>query len=269
MIRRAQPWLGTIVDITADCDQAGLNAAFAQIAQVHHLMSFHDPASDIARFNQAATGARLVLNAHTMQVLQLAEQLRLATDGIFNIGCAPRLVENGLLPAPAADAVLYQPAQALMQWAADGALFKLASGWIDVGGIAKGYAVDLAVEALQQAGAQAGCVNAGGDLRVFGQRDWPVSLRHPQQPQRLLPAMPLRDEAMATSATYFSRREQYGRSISALLDGRDGHSILGTSSISIRAPRCVLADALTKVVMASADPHHPALQRWQATALII
>lgn len=269
MIRRAQPWLGTIVDITADCDQAGLNAAFARIAQVQRLMSFHDPASDIARFNRAAAGTRLELHADTTAVLQLAEQLRLETDGIFNIACAPRLVKAGLLPAPAADAVLYQPAQALMQWTTDGCLVKLASGWIDVGGIAKGYAVDLAVEALQQAGARAGCVNAGGDLRVFGQRDWPVSLRHPQQPQRLLPAVQLRDEAMATSATYFSRREQHGRSYSALIDGRDGRSILGSSSISVRAPRCVLADALTKVVMASADPHDPALQRWQASALII
>lgn len=269
MIRRAQPWLGTIVDITADCDQAGLNAAFAQIAQVHGLMSFHDPASDIARFNRAAAGTRLALHAATTAVLQLAEQLRLATDGIFNIACAPRLVANGLLPAPAADAVLYQPGQTLMQWAADGSLTKLASGWIDVGGIAKGYAVDLAVAALQQAGAQAGCVNAGGDLRVFGQRDWPVSLRDPEQPQRLLPAMQLRDEAMATSATYFSRSEQHGHSFSALIDGRDGRSILAASSISVRAPRCVLADALTKVVMASGDPRHPALARWQAAAHII
>ncbi|MYM39418.1 FAD:protein FMN transferase [Duganella qianjiadongensis] len=269
MIRRAQPWLGTLVEITADGDQAGLSAAFAQIAQVHGLMSFHDAASDIARFNRAAAGTRLELHDHTMQVLQLAEQLRLETDGMFNIACAPRLVENGLLPAPAAETVLYQPGQALMQWDADGSLCKLASGWIDVGGIAKGYAVDLAVAALQLAGAQAGCVNAGGDLRVFGLQDWPVSLRDPRQPQRLLPAVQLRAEAMATSATYFSRRMQHGQHVSALLDGRDGRSILSSSSISVRAPSCVLADALTKVVMASADPHHPALTQWQATALII
>ena len=62
MKRRAQPWLGTLVEITINDggEDARLNqcfaAAFAAIAEIHRLMSFHDPMSDISRINRAAVG---------------------------------------------------------------------------------------------------------------------------------------------------------------------------------------------------------------------
>ncbi|MYM31372.1 FAD:protein FMN transferase [Duganella sp. CY15W] len=271
MNRRAQPWLGTMVEITADCEHAVLSAAFDAVADVHRLMSFHDSASDIARFNQAPAGACVPVHTHTWQVLQLAAQVQTASDSMFNIACAPRLVDNGCLPAPAATAAMpvYSPAMAVFRCEDDGMVRKLSDGWIDVGGIAKGYAVDLAVASLQAAGVRAGCVNAGGDLRVFGPRDWPVTIRDPRQPQSPHTQLLLRDEALATSATYFSRRPHHGNITSALLDGRDGMAMTGTSSVSIRAPQCASADALTKVIMACGAPQHPALASWQASAFII
>ena len=114
-----------------------------------------------------------------------------------------------------------------------------------------------------------GCVNAGGDLRAFGAPAWPVILRDPRAPQRAHSRLWLQEESMATSAAYFSRQHAGGRPVSALLDGRSGEALADERSVSVRAPLCAAADALTKVVMASGDPHHPALPLWQASAVII
>ncbi|MYM22142.1 FAD:protein FMN transferase [Duganella sp. FT135W] len=269
MKQRAQPWLGTVVSIAADCEYEAFAPAFEAVALVHRLMSFHDADSDISRFNRAPVGACLRLHPHTWQVLHLATQMQAASDGIFNLACAPRLAGWRVLPAPASAAPAYEPQQAVFQCLEHDTVRKLRNGWIDAGGVAKGYAVDLAVAALLQGDVTTGCVNAGGDLRVFGDRDWPVSVRDPRNPQRTHTQLLLRNESFATSASYFSQREFEGQQVSALVDGRSGASMTGTASVSVRAPCCANADALTKVVLVSLDVRHPALSQWQASAFII
>ncbi|MGN6704074.1 MAG: FAD:protein FMN transferase [Burkholderiaceae bacterium] len=274
MKRRAQPWLGTFVEIAiADAGDHG-DVAFAQafeaIALVHRLMSFHDPASDVSRINCARSGASLTVHPHTLQVLRLALAVGAATGGAFDIGCAPRLVACGQLPAPGA--VPTAPvlcAADLLQPDEDDRVVKRGDGWIDLGGIAKGFAVDLAIDALRAAGVRRASVNAGGDLRVIGDTPWPVLIRSPENPTEAAACVLLRDKAMATSATYFSARRQNGASASALVDGRDGRAIAVAPSVSVFAPRCVLADALTKAVVAHCDPRLPALRQFGATALIV
>ena len=261
MNRRAQPWLGTLVDIATDGSQAAISEAFAEVALVHRLMSFHDPASDVSRLNGAGEGELVAVHRHTWTVLHIAEQLTYDSQGLFNPACAPLLVEWGRLPAPAGEMPPLQQLHSAFVCEDGQAVRKLRQAWLDLGGIAKGYAVDLAVEALQRAGAMEGCVNAGGDVRVFGDRDWPILVRDPKAPQRMHSQVQLRDESLATSANYFSPR--------CLVDGRDGAPLTEARSVSVRASHCVAADALTKVVMASGDANHPILAHWQATALII
>ncbi|MET3132580.1 thiamine biosynthesis lipoprotein [Oxalobacteraceae bacterium GrIS 1.11] len=273
MIRRAQPWLGTLVDIAIHDslpDEVAHRAAalaFAEVALVQRLMSFHDPASDVSRLNRAGAGAMLSVHPHTWQVLRLAQHLAIASDGIFNIACAPQLVQWACLPAPAPAAPRYEPGAAVLRCEDDGRVYKCAPGWIDLGGIAKGYAVDLAIAALQGCGIRGACVNAGGDLRVIGADA--VAIRAPSRPQQAGARLTLRDEALATSANYFSAKLWRGAQVSALIDGRDGRPVAGAASVSVRAPSCALADALTKVVLASGDVHHRALAESGAAAFII
>jgi thiamine biosynthesis lipoprotein len=285
MIRRAQPWLGTLVEVSieamggvapdpqnpADLQAANqaINLAFAQIGQVHRLMSFHDASSDVSRFNRADVGELLPVGHHTWSVLQLAQQISAASDGIFNIACAPRLVAWDCLPSPASARPTYEPSAVVLDCEADSMVRKLAAGWIDLGGIAKGYAVDLAVKALRAAGVSSACVNAGGDLRVLGDSAWPVAIRDPLAPFRTAKTVQQGEGAMATSAAYFSAKRHVGQQVCALVDGRNGEPLPGNSSITVQAPRCAVADALTKVVVATADTQHPALQAWDATAFII
>ncbi|WP_317201387.1 FAD:protein FMN transferase [Janthinobacterium sp.] len=275
MIRRAQPWLGTLVDICINDPlpeqdaHAAAALAFAEVALVHALMSFHDPASDVARLNRAPAGARVAVHAHTWAVLALAQEVAAASRGIFNIACAAQLVAWDCLPAPGGAAPRYAPRVPVLRVAEAGAVRKLAEGWIDLGGIAKGYAVDLAVAALARAGVRSACVNAGGDLRVLGAAAFPVTLRAPGDPAAGAAQLQLSDAALATSASYFSARGKDGARVSALVDGRDGRPMTGAASATVQAPTCAVADALTKIVLASGDARHPALAVFGAAALII
>ncbi|WGG51116.1 FAD:protein FMN transferase [Rugamonas sp. DEMB1] len=304
MMRRAQPWLGTLVEISVadalpdEAVQQAISQAFAEVALVHRLMSFHAADSDVARLNRAWASEVLAVHPHTWQVLRLAQRVAEQSDHIFNIACAPRLVAWGCLPAPQDEAPSYRPGLTVLRCQAGGTVRKAAPGWVDLGGIAKGYAVDLALAALQRAGVASACVNAGGDLRAIGPDAWPVRLRSPRDPGRVGATLALRGEALATSAGYFSAREHNGQRVCALVDGRDGSpaGMAGTGavggddldggaaagrragdkagrghgpSVSVRAASCAVADALTKVVLASGDVAHPALRAFQATALII
>jgi thiamine biosynthesis lipoprotein len=275
MMRRAQPWLGTLVDVTladrADDEtlRKAFDCGFAEIGRVHQLMSFHEATSDVSRINHAQPGEALVVHRHTYNVLRIAETIKEVSNGAFNIACAPCLVEWGHLPAPGAPVPKYVPDQAIFQLKGDGSVVKLSDGWIDLGGIAKGYAVDLAIGALRAAGVRNACVNAGGDLRVLGEKAFAIALRDPKAPTQVRQEIFLQDEAMATSATYFSGKHHDGQSTSALCDGLSGRPIVAPVSVSVRASLCVIADGLTKVVLSTANPEHPALRLFRATAFML
>ncbi|WP_343583387.1 FAD:protein FMN transferase [Herbaspirillum sp.] len=275
MKRRAQPWLGTLVEVTiADTlSDAGMacafDAVFAQVAQMHRLMSYHANDSDVSRINRAASGELVTVSAHTAQVVRTALALRAATAGLFDICCAAKLVEWGYLPAAGDDVPAYLPGGMDLVVEENHRIRKIGKSWIDLGGIAKGYTVDVAIAALQEQGITSACVNAGGDLRVFGDIAYPVLIRDPKSPGRIGRRIGLKNAAMATSGSYFSEKRWHGETCSALVDSRSGAPIVNHVSASVQAPSCMLADALTKVVLASADPEHPALREFHATAFII
>ncbi len=231
--RRARPWLGTLVEIgIADPPVArhalAFDAAFAVIAAIHNAMSPQQPDSDLARFNAAAAGTLVGCNSATLSVLAAARVLGEASDGAFDVtlGCG-----------------------GLRAWALESqGLRKLAAAArLDLGGIAKGHAVDQAIEALRSAGVDSGWVNAGGDLRVFGAVELPIHIRSLEVAARSLPLTRLRDGALATS-------------VLALGSGERAH-------ISVAAPACLWADALTKVVAYASPQHSTALlARYHARA---
>src|SRR5262245_33576570 len=103
--RRAQPWLGTFVEIDATGSSAAsvhaaIDDAFAAVATVHRLMSFHDAASDVSRLNRRAAVEAVRVHPWTYDVLQAARDLRRRSDGAFDVTVAPALQALGLLPRP-------------------------------------------------------------------------------------------------------------------------------------------------------------------------
>lgn len=244
-IRRAQVWLGTLVEValpSAAASEPRFAAAFAAIAHVHRKMSAHDPASDLARIARYAHRRAVRVDPETYAVLELAKILAGETRGAFDVTVAPVLARNGLLPARAAGRGARCGQMRALRLERGLRVTAGAPLALDLGGIAKGHAVDRAVAALRAAGAPCGLVNAGGDLAVFGSENWmPIRVRHPGNPAALLWLFDIKDAGVATSADYF----RHGHSA---LVGRDCRVRPFPGSITVVAPTCMLADALTKVV---------------------
>ena len=272
-IRRCRPLLGTFVEIAisgsgAACLKRAIDAAFAAIEQVHRLMSFHDPHSDVSRMNRDAFPKSVIVHPWTRKVLEAAQRLARESNGVFDIAVARLLAKRGYLPTPE-----YQPDHAAT-WRdiflrKHGRVFFRRQLAIDLGGIAKGFAVDRAVDVLKYNGIGSGIVNAGGDLRVFGPESQLVHVRHPAQPSRAASAVRLRDRAMATSAIYFSRRKSGGHNVSPILDGRTGRATRDFMSVTVGAADCMTADALTKIVFALREQAAPLLARYSADAFLL
>ena len=236
--RRARPLLGTLVDVgiaAADTQQA-IDAAFAAIAEVQACLSRFDAGSDISRFHALAAGESLVLRPDTAAVLAAAQSLHEASDGVFDISLNS-----------AADG-----------WHCDGSrLHKhVAAVRLDLGGIGKGYAVDQAVNALIASGCRSGWVNAGGDLRVFGDAQVPLSLRDESQ-GGVRSFGTISDGSFATS--HFAAGSR-----SLACAGPNAAPLHAHASVA--APQCLWADALTKIVAISGNPSHPLLARHGARA---
>jgi len=261
--RRAQVSLGTLVEVAlpaAAATEPRFAAAFAAIAHVHRKMSPHHPRSDLARIARGAHRRAVRVDPETYAVLELAKTLAAETGGAFDVTVAPVLSRQGLLPARAAGRGArsgQMQALRLERGLRVGADVPLA---LDLGGIAKGHAVDRAIAALRAAGAPSGLVNAGGDLAVFGSENWmPIRVRHPGNPAVLLWLFDVKDAGVATSADYF--REGH----SALV-GRNRRLRPFPGSITVIAPTCMLADALTKVVALQPARARALLARYRAHA---
>lgn len=257
-VRRARPLLGTLVEIHA----AGANpkvslhtaidAAFAVIERIQRLMSYQDPASELSRINREAAAAEQQVEFDTYAVIESALRFARLSDGAFDPCIGEPLERWGYLPATAPT---LGPRRAFGgSWRDVELLGRCRVRFarpllLDLGGIAKGYAVDRAVEVLQAAEVEQILVNAGGDLRVAGPRRNKIHLRHPHAPHLGAEVLDLQDAALATSAAYYSRRRVSSGEVSALLDPRSSRPYVGTGSVSVRAADCMSADVLTKVVL--------------------
>ncbi|MBV8504146.1 MAG: FAD:protein FMN transferase [Paucibacter sp.] len=262
--------LGTLVSIEVDSDapraQTALDEAFDRVAAFHKAMSFHEPQSDLRRLARTTGGETVSVAPETHAVLALAQQLERESAGAFNVCCASTLVARGLLPHP--PEALAEGARSLTQAVAllDAPLVHIrATPWIDLGGIAKGFAVDAAVRSLQDAGLTSGLVNAGGDLRVFGSRALTVRVRDPREPAFSRPLAELSNMACATTAWALAKPEGDAEHLV-----RQGTELAENApmSVTVCAPSCAAADALTKVVWLLGVESLPMLRRRDAEAFV-
>ena len=260
--RRALPLLGTLVEVALQTDsdaafEHASTAAFEVVSEVHRAMSFHDGHSDLRRIGRAAAGDVLRVNPHTWKVLTLARRLELDSDGLFNAAVAPALVARGLLPTPLGARA--PTARGLIDGVAllsQHRVRVLKPLWLDLGGIAKGHAVDCMVERLQSLGASGGLVNAGGDMRAFGGLAHPVHLRFQG---RLMTVASLRNAALASSS-----HAELNLSDVPHIDPRSGASVASAATVVVQARSAAVADALTKVALLCPATADRICLAWQA-----
>ena len=265
--RRARPLLGTFVEIALRRgNPAVFAAAFARIEQVQQCMSAHTADSDLAEIARTAHREWVAVDALTAAVIRHSLHWAAASNGAFDpVRAGVSLVHGGRRPCFGGD--LPDPSASWRDVEINGLLVRATRPLaLDLGGVAKGFAVDLAAEmiATQE---DSGVVNAGGDLRFIGDAERTACVKKPDLEGGLYELRELPFPALATTASYTYSAE--GGNFD-LIDSVEGVPISPGISITVFAENCVLADAMTKTVLNL--PHQQAtdlLRRMKCCALVL
>jgi len=277
-----RPVMGTITHITAIApDQHTANksieVSFQQLCNIETLMSYHRDNSELANVNHNAYKSPVKVSPQTFEVIQKAIEFSKLSDGAFDITVGPLMdlwrsaAEANAVPTDAELAevrakVGYQKLildanNKTIQFAVEG--MKL-----DLGGIAKGYAIDKAVEAMQTCGSTGGMVDVGGNIRCFGRppkgkTHWLIGLQDPNviNDNIVIPAqagiqtgapllvLKFTDAAVATSGHYRRFALIQGKKYSHIIDTKTGSSSDKLASVTIIAKDATTADALSTAVI--------------------
>ncbi|MBN1806982.1 MAG: FAD:protein FMN transferase [Sedimentisphaerales bacterium] len=247
--------------------QKCIDSAFTQIEKVDELMSDYKDDSEISKVNRLGFAETVNVRQSTYIVLQKSIEFSKLTDGAFDITVGPlvelfRKAKEQQIP-PAQDEIDNAKSKVGFEklklddenWTVR---FSVEGMKLDLGGIAKGYAVDKAIETMQGRGAIGGMVDLGGDIRCFGTpfkgRDhWVIGLQNPNAGQgssgnEVLLKLKLTNGAVATSGDYRQFIEVNGKRHSHIIDRKTGTSAEGLSSVTIIADKAIDADALATAV---------------------
>ncbi len=252
----------TIQVVATDKDDAerAVNAAFDAISRVNDLMSCHIGASEISRLNSSGTDGSPV-SPETAFVLRRAIEVSEQSGGAFDVTAGPlirlwkRTIETGELPPPdelaaARERVGYRKLRVEPAFAR----FETEGMSVDLGGIAKGYAVDRAIEALKAHGIRDALVDAGGDGYALGARPdgapWRAGIQNPRKMEgaRLPEVLLLSNKGYATSGDYAQYVEIEGVRYAHIVDPRTGQPARAAASVTVVAADSTTADALATAI---------------------
>lgn len=264
--RQARHIMGTIVEIAvAAADRPIADRAmaygFEALQQVEQRMSIYQPTSELSRINRLAAHTWVHTDADILTVTREALHMSRQSDGALDITILPLMrlwgfvQQAGRIPTaaevqatlPLVDYrhVRLDPSRGAIQFARDGVA-------LDLGGIAKGFAVDRAVAALLAQGVGHALVNAGGDLFALGaaamETAWVVDIQHPHAADRSLATLRVGNRSVATSGNYEKYFEQHGKRYGHLIDPRTGYPVAGVASVTVLADTAMRADAISTAV---------------------
>ncbi len=267
LARRARPQLGTFVEIQLRHGNAAtFDAAFARIEQVHERMSARSAGSDLAEIARKAHLGSVTVDATTAEVIQHSLKWAEASEGAFDpVRAGVELVHTKRRPWFGGE--LPDRAATWRDLEIDGrqvrAVRPLA---LDLGGVAKGYAVDLAAETIAAHGGS-GVVNAGGDLRFIGDEERAAFVKKPDSAGEFFELREIPFPALATTGSYAFSDEVGNLD---LIDSARGEPVSAGVSITVFGGSCMLADAMTKAVLNLPNDRAAALlKKFACRALIL
>lgn len=268
--QRSKPLFGTFVTVCvhglAPTEAQELTEhCFSEATTIHRLMSFQEHESDVSRLNRQAHCGPVKVDARTYEVLRQATEVSRQSAGVFDVTVAPQTVACGAstapqgAPSPDPEARWHD-----IRLLADEYVQFQRPLWIDLSGIAKGYAVDRLIELIATSSTTHASVNAGGDLRVLGEESEWIRVDAGGDAEQV-PLVELRNDSIASSGHRFlaSSRE----CAVAHIDGV-ARQETPVRFASVLASTCAHADALTKVVMARGAAAQPVLRAFAARALL-
>jgi thiamine biosynthesis lipoprotein len=261
-----RPMMGTSVEvILRDADpeasEAAVDKAYAEIKRIEEQLSVWSRESKLSEINLSGGERPVQVPAELFGLIRESIRIARASRGAFDVTVQALGdlwdFHSPLFRLPDPDAVkdrlnLVDYRKIRLDQESSTVFLEKAGMQISLGGIAKGYAVDRAVDVLRRSGVKGGIVSAGGDLLAFGKREdggaWKVGVRNPRDPSKNICVIPASNLAVATSGDYERYRVAGGRRYHHIIDPRTGYPSRGCMSVTVVAERALEADALATAV---------------------
>jgi len=261
--------LGKIVVVTDDMETGrdAIKAAFEQLNRLEKMMSSYIEDSQVAKINSQAYDQKVKVTDEVFEVLRESAAVSELSGGAFDITIGPakdlwqRAQDTNQMPGSdaltdARSKVGYK--KLILDTDRHTVRFAVLGMKIDLGGIAKGYAIDKAIDAIKAKGIKGAMVDIGGDIACFGtapdgKKNWHIGLQNPDstpenaQPQLLL-KLEVSQAAVATSGDYQRFVEVAGRRLSHIIDTGTGFGSGELKSVTIICGTAMRADALATAV---------------------
>lgn len=252
--KRTEMIMGTLVEITVlPPNEKAVKEAFNEMKRIDALMDIYRENSEVSILNREGEDR---VSKETLEVIKKSIEFSRLTRGAFDITCGPLVnlwkeaKKNKEIPTAeeikeTISLVGYKKLILEGSWVR----FKEKGMQIDLGGIAKGYAVDKAIEVLKKNGIKQALVNAGGDLYALGKASqgekWQIGIQHPRQEGKILTIIKVKDEAVATSGDYQRYFMLKGKRFAHIVNPMTGWTVQDVPmSVTIIAPDAASADAL-------------------------
>jgi len=260
--------LGTLVDVVIYGEdeikaQQAVQTVREQLEKMHHDWHAWQP-SKLTHINtELAQGHSIPLDNEGVRLISQSMQLAQQSEQLFNPATGQLIEtwgfhsdERSNTPPPSDEQIqqLTQltPSMANLTLKGNQLSSNNPAVQLDVGGFAKGYAVDLSIKALRSIGINNAIVNAGGDLRAIGNKNgipWRIGIRHPRQPGVLASVDVERDESVFTSGDYERYFDYQGQRYHHIIDPRTGKPAEGTSSVTVIHTDATTADAAATALL--------------------
>jgi thiamine biosynthesis lipoprotein len=263
-------WVGEAIDLMgtrcsvelwADDEARGRELVAEVLAEYRRIdaeMSTYKPDSEISRVNAHAAEAPMVIGDELFRLIERSLELSVASEGAFDItyDSVGYLYDFRAHKRPTdAEIASRLPAinyrHVVLDRAKRTIFFTTQGVRINLGGIAKGYTVELAAAMLRARGVENAILNAGGDSRVIGDRrgqPWIVGIRHPRVAGEVVTRLPLVDEAISTSGDYERYFEENGRRYHHIINPATGRPTEGILTVTVIGPDGTMTDGLDTAI---------------------
>jgi len=254
-LKQTEMIMGTLVEITViPGNEKAIREAFEALKKVDALMSTYKEDSEISILNREG---KAQVSEETLEVIEDAIKFSNLTDGAFDITCRPLInlwkkakkEEKVPTEEEIEEAISLVGYQRIIL---EGNQIRLEKKGmqIDLGGIAKGYAVDKAIEALKKNGIKRALVNAGGDLYALGTdpqgEKWQIGVQDPREEDKIIDIIKVKDRAVATSGDYRRYFTLEGKRFSHIVNPKTGLTVQDVPmSVTIIGPDATTTDALS------------------------
>lgn len=257
-IKRTQILLGTVVEIQvrdADENKAedAITKAFAEAKRIDDLFTTYNEESPVGKLNTSADSV-ISVDPEIYNLIVLCDSVNKLSNGSFDVSLDNLTkawgfyTDNPKLPTQSAiDSALQNSGWNNLRLLGDNTIIRTKNAGLNFGAIAKGYAVDRAINVLKKLDFKEALVNAGGEISVIG-NEWIVGIQHPREINAIIKKINLKEYTVATSGDYEQYFEIDGKRYHHILDPKTGYPAKGLQSVTVINKSNTFADALATAV---------------------